>query len=186
MLAAVIGGTASRIGVGKFTNGAMTGAFSWLLNHELHRAQSGYADDATPAKTEPISPEIEPLLDPLYDAAAHASAEVEGYAFGLGRLLPARLRGTLFHLAFARRLDAPEYRVMGYSAEVSYLEGRVVPSGTPGSVRADAIHGSRGSPTFAVDIKTGIKGVTFGDAIKYSVHLPPGTPLFQIRVIRAR
>jgi RHS repeat-associated protein len=36
MAASVIGGTASVLGGGKFANGAMTGAFSRLLNDELH------------------------------------------------------------------------------------------------------------------------------------------------------
>jgi len=49
--AAIIGGVGSRLGGGKFANGAVTGAFSRLFNHELHEsrkknAQKKYEDDA--------------------------------------------------------------------------------------------------------------------------------------------
>jgi hypothetical protein len=36
--AAVIGGTASELGGGKFSNGAVTGAFSYAFNEALHQA----------------------------------------------------------------------------------------------------------------------------------------------------
>ena len=37
LAAAVVGGTASAIGGGKFSNGAMSGAFTYLFNHAAHR-----------------------------------------------------------------------------------------------------------------------------------------------------
>jgi hypothetical protein len=45
--AAVIGGTASELGGGKFANGAVTGAFSYAFNDALHRNPArGVADSA--------------------------------------------------------------------------------------------------------------------------------------------
>ncbi|MDO6581317.1 RHS repeat-associated core domain-containing protein [Photobacterium sp. 2_MG-2023] len=38
-IAAVVGGTGSKLSGGKFENGAVTGAFSRLFNHEMHPAQ---------------------------------------------------------------------------------------------------------------------------------------------------
>ncbi len=37
MASSVLGGTVSRIGGGKFANGAVTGTFARLFNNELHR-----------------------------------------------------------------------------------------------------------------------------------------------------
>lgn len=46
MAAAVVGGTAAVIGGGKFRNGAVTGAFSWLFNSERGaRAEQRISDD---------------------------------------------------------------------------------------------------------------------------------------------
>ena len=45
MVSAVIGGTASMLGGGKFQNGAMTGAFGYLFNHEDHIGETVEIDD---------------------------------------------------------------------------------------------------------------------------------------------
>jgi len=69
-----------------------------------------------------------------------------------------------------------------YSAEVSYLRGRVVSSGTPGSVRADAIVGPTQHPLFAIELKTGGAYISRDDYNKYQSNLPPGTLLQEIIV----
>ena len=41
MTAAVVGGTASALGGGKFANGAVTGAYTMLFNHIAHPQKRG-------------------------------------------------------------------------------------------------------------------------------------------------
>jgi len=82
------------------------------------------------------------------------------------------LRGTRIHSFFAgevRGLGAP------YSAEVSYKNGVVVPYGTAGSIRADAVVGPIGAPLYAVELKSGGALPTPAETAAYDANLPPGT-----------
>jgi len=113
----------------------------------------------------------------LVDAAERAAQSVPSSIAGRAILGP--LRGTLIHRAFAA-----EVRAMGgaYHAEVSYYRGRVVPYGTPGSVRADAVVGPINHPLFAIELKTGGAFVTRDEKQNYYANLPAGTLLQEILI----
>mgnify|MGYP007049774142 CR=1 FL=1 len=51
ILSAVIGGTAEALGGGKFANGAVTGAYVYLLNHAAHKWHPTRESAANAAKT---------------------------------------------------------------------------------------------------------------------------------------
>ncbi len=80
------------------------------------------------------------------------------------------MRGIYIHLRFGAYVDAlgPDY-----ASEVSYRKAALVPFGTPGSVRADAVHGLRIKPAFAVELKTGAAFVTRGEREAYGQTYRP-------------
>ena len=59
--------------------------------------------------------------------------------------------------------------------EVSYLNGRVVPRGTQGSVRLDVVEGSALNPTSVYDLKTGKAGLTPSRISQIQSHIPGGS-----------
>jgi len=90
--------------------------------------------------------------------------------------------GTKVHSAFESEIAA-----LGRSdvfTEVSYLNGQVVPRGTPGSVRLDAVVGSPGAPTAIYDLKTGSAVLTPARVAQIQSHLPSGfqnVPVLELR-----
>lgn len=91
--------------------------------------------------------------------------------------------GTRVHSAFAAEL-----RALGRSdvfSEVSYLNGRVVPYGTRGSVRLDAVVGSPGAPSAIYDLKTGAATLSSSRIAQIRSHLPPGFQDIPVLVLRA-
>ena len=114
------------------------------------------------------------LLDDVASAAERAAASV-----GVGR---GPVYGTRVHTAFADELAA-----LGRSdvfSEVSYLNGRVVPYGTPGSVRLDVVVGSPTAPTAIYDLKTGSASLTSSRMEAIRAHLPAGfqdVPVLEVR-----
>jgi hypothetical protein len=56
--------------------------------------------------------------------------------------------------------------------EVSFLNGEVVPYGTKGSVRADAVVGKPDAPTTIYDLKTGGAKLTNSQVGKYKANAP--------------
>jgi RHS repeat-associated protein len=117
----------------------------------------------------------------LVDAAERAANSIPPFfQSAVGRSVFAWLRGILIHREFAanvRALASPSY-----NAEVSYLRGQLVPYGTPGSVRVDAVVGPIGHPLFAIELKTGGGYISNGEASAYRANLPPGALLQQILV----
>jgi RHS repeat-associated protein len=114
----------------------------------------------------------------LVDAAEQAANSIPSfYNSLLGRTLYGWLRGIIIHTEFARNV-----RTLGpsYHAEVSYLRGRLVPYGTPGSVRADAVVGPIERPLLAIELKTGGAYISNDEAAAYRANLPPGALLQQI------
>ncbi len=121
--------------------------------------------------------------DPAVEVAQRAAATVDSApVLGgiIGRIVPpaAWLRGIFIHSEFARQIR----QLPGYSAEVSYRDGQVVPYGTPGSIRADAIRGNINRPEIAYELKTGFAVVTRAERDAYYRHLPRGTRLQAIHV----
>jgi hypothetical protein len=86
-------------------------------------------------------------------------------------------RGTAIHAYFANAI----WELGGiYSAEVSYKNGLVVPYGTSGSVRADAVVGPVAQPSYVVDLKSGFGRATTSETDAYRANLPKGTGMCQI------
>jgi hypothetical protein len=90
--------------------------------------------------------------------------------------------GTSVHSAFADEIAA-----LGRSdiySEVSYLNGEVVPYGTPGSVRLDAVVGDPLAPTAIYDLKTGSAVLTPSRIAQIRANLPAGfaeIPVLELR-----
>ncbi|QIG79935.1 RHS repeat domain-containing protein [Stakelama tenebrarum] len=82
------------------------------------------------------------------------------------------IRGLAIHAHFAASINATGGL---YSAEVSYKNGVVVPYGTPGSVRADGVFGPVASPSYVVELKSGLAVPTPSEIENYRRNLPSGT-----------
>lgn len=89
--------------------------------------------------------------------------------------------GTRVHAAFAG-----EVRALGnpnLNPEISYLNGRVVDYGTPGSVRLDVVNGPLTAPVSIFDLKTGSATLTLARIQQIQSHIPGDTnvPVFEVR-----
>jgi len=91
------------------------------------------------------------------------------------------VHGTRVHSAFAAEVNA--LGNPNLSTEVSYLNGRVVPRGTPGSVRLDVVEGPLTAPTAVYDLKTGGATLTPARIQQIQQHVPGGAsvPVIEIR-----
>jgi hypothetical protein len=88
--------------------------------------------------------------------------------------------GTRVHSAFEAEVNGLG---RGLQTEVSYLNGQVVPRGTPGSVRLDVVNGPLNAPTSIFDLKTGSATLTPGRIQQIQSHVPGGggVPVFEVR-----
>jgi RHS repeat-associated protein len=112
----------------------------------------------------------------LVGTAERAANSIPKFFHSLvGRTAFGWLRGILIHNKFATMIRAMNNPM--YHAEVSYLRGRVVPYGTPGSIRADAVVGNPAAPLFAIELKTGGAFISPGERAAYNANLPPTTLL---------
>ena len=114
------------------------------------------------------------LAGDLTAAAARARATV-----GAGR---GPVNGTRAHSAFRAEVEALGRTDL--ATEVSYLNGRVVPYGTRGSVRLDVVQGPLDAPTAVFDFKTGSASLSPGRIQQIQQHLPSsaqGIPVSEIR-----
>ena len=89
--------------------------------------------------------------------------------------------GTLIHSEFANLVEG-----LGNSnlaTEVSYLGGKVVPYGTAGSIRVDALEGALESPTQVFDLKTGNASLSATRIDQIQSQIPGGNnvPVTQIK-----
>jgi hypothetical protein len=80
--------------------------------------------------------------------------------------------GTKVNSAFEAEVNA--LGDANLSTEVSYLNGKVVPRGTPGSVRIDVVEGRTTNPTSVYDLKTGQANLTPTRIQQIQSHLPGG------------
>jgi len=60
------------------------------------------------------------------------------------------------------------------STEISYLNGQVVPRGTPGSVRLDIVNGPLNAPVSIFDLKTGSATLKPPRIEQIQSHIPGG------------
>jgi hypothetical protein len=90
--------------------------------------------------------------------------------------------GTAVHSAFAAEIST--LGDSNLSTEISYLNGRVVPYGTAGSVRLDVVEGGDMTPTAVYDLKTGTATLTPDRIAQIQANLPAGyqnVPVIEIR-----
>jgi hypothetical protein len=91
------------------------------------------------------------------------------------------VHGTKVHSAFESEVNSLGNKNL--STEVSYLNGRVDPRGTPGSVRLDVVEGPVNGPTGIYDLKTGNAILTRPRIDKIQENIPGGAivPVIEIR-----
>ena len=171
-----------------FANGAVTGAFAYVATNMTEGAsqralRSGFNNaardpdcvDCTRVSGPGVNPD-DASFDALLRAAEAAYAE---YPRTIATSLPpfSWLRGIQIHSFFAAEVGR-----LGpmYAAEVSYKNGVLVPYGTKGSIRADAIYGPLAKPNYAVELKSGLAVPTPAEMRAYDANLPPGTPVHSI------
>jgi RHS repeat-associated protein len=113
------------------------------------------------------------LADDLAGAASRARAAV---GEGSGPVY-----GTRVHTAFESEVNSLGNSSL--STEVSYLNGQVVPRGTPGSVRLDVVNGPLDAPLAVYDLKTGGATLTPGRIQQIQSHIPGGAsvPVILVR-----
>jgi RHS repeat-associated protein len=89
--------------------------------------------------------------------------------------------GTYVHSAFQSEVDA--LGNANLATEQSYLNGNLVPRGTPGSVRVDVVEGPLNAPTAIYDLKTGSAQLTPARIQQIQANIPGGNnvPVIQIR-----
>ena len=100
----------------------------------------------------------------LQNAADEANKSIEP---GKGHV-----RGTNVHTAFKNIVDELRSDGVDVTPEVSYKDGKVVPYGTKGSVRADAVVGDVNSPSAVYDLKTGDAKMSTTEVQNYKNNVP--------------
>ena len=108
----------------------------------------------------------------LQNAANKAEAQIGGKG---------GVAGTAKHEVFKDEVRAA--KDAGLSSEVSYKGGELTGYGAEGSVRVDAVHGPKEKPTRVYELKTGGAKLTEKRLRDLEVHLPPGTPMQEIKPI---
>ena len=94
------------------------------------------------------------------------------------------VHGTRVHTEFANQVQRiSRGRIQ---TEVSYRNGRVVPRGTRGAVRVDAVRGRPERPKEIWDLKTGGARLTPQRIQQIRRHLPRGCQNIPIREVRPR
>jgi len=112
----------------------------------------------------------------VQQAANHAQRVV-----GAGR---GPAHGTRVHTEFARQVQRTSRGRI--QTEVSYMNGSVVPRGTRGAVRVDAVRGRPERPKEIWDLKTGGARLTPQRIQQIRRHLPRGCQNIPIREVRPR
>ena len=89
--------------------------------------------------------------------------------------------GTQVHSSFAKIVDS--WGDPDFSTEESYLNGRRVDYGTPGSIRVDVAQGPVDNPVVVYDLKTGNAALTAARVQQIQANLPGGSsvPVIQLR-----
>ena len=78
--------------------------------------------------------------------------------------------GTAVHSSLARIVAS--WKDPDFTPEVSYLNGRQVPYGTPGSIRVDVVYGPPDQPFAVYDLKTGGASLDLLRVQQIQAHLP--------------
>ncbi|MHA6720203.1 RHS repeat-associated core domain-containing protein [Sphingomonas sp. RS6] len=158
---------------------------SYFQDHSSGQQQSGSGGGQSGASQQSddiVVTAVRPSKDRiLVDAAEEAANSIPPFFNTLlGRSVFGWLRGILIHNRFAAIIRAMNNPM--YNAEVSYLRGKVVPYGTPGSSRPDAVVGNIASPLFVIDLKTGAAVVGVGQLNGYRANIPSSALIQQILI----
>ena len=125
----------------------------------------------------PLDPEAEASADAVDILSGLASKAQVTVGEGSGAVY-----GTAVHSEFAAEINA--LGDSNLSTEVSYLDGRIVPYGTRGSVRLDVVEGDPLEPSAVYDLKTGSATLTPQRIAQIRANLPSGyqdVPVTEIR-----
>lgn len=148
-------------------------------------AVEGQSSDQDDEKSTVTVTGIRPSRDTiLVDMADEAARTIPPWLNTVGgRIGFEWLRGILIHNNFRNLIRASNSPI--YHAEVSYLRGKVVPYGTPGSSRPDAVVGDPASPLFAIDLKTGgaFLGYPNSDQARAARANLPASTLMQVIIV---
>ena len=131
-------------------------------------------------KYEPVTdPEEQMAAETLHGLASEAAEEVDlENDYGAVSYVGSEYwsaRGTLIHERFAHKVKQLDGE---YHSEVTYLNGKVVPWGTKGGSRADAVYGPINAPVAIFDLKTGFAPRIFDSQMeKYQKNIPRGTSI---------
>jgi RHS repeat-associated protein len=87
--------------------------------------------------------------------------------------------GTKVHVEFKNQINLLRTEGVNVSAEVSYLNGKVVPYGTKDSVRADVVSGDINAPSTIFELKTGQAKMTKAEINNYKVNVPSSVKTIQ-------
>jgi hypothetical protein len=166
-----------------FKNGVKRGLASWGLV-----ALGGLEDLAFEAAgAGSLLARTAPVVSSAAANAASSTFDVLGQAAGrafqkVGLVRRGPVYGTRAHTAFAEEVNALGRSDL--STEVSYMNGRIVPYGTKGSVRLDVVEGSPTAPTAVYDLKTGSATLTPDRINQIRANLPGGgtnVPVLEVR-----
>ncbi|MEM8501362.1 MAG: RHS repeat-associated core domain-containing protein [Pseudomonadota bacterium] len=128
-------------------------------------------DILTPADREVVPPELQSVAQTFAEAAQIATRRVDsGPCFdGCSPLI----RGSRIHAEFANIVNELDEGLMFRSEESQIPYGVLVPYGTKGSKRADAVFGPPGqNPLVVVELKTSNAYVSRREALRYKAAFP--------------
>jgi hypothetical protein len=142
-----------------------------VFNLEVETEHSYFAGEA-----KVLSHNTNPCAAPLEEVLAAAATRAKN-AVGPGQ---GGAYGTRVHTAFEAEVHTLD---RGLSTEISYLNGQVVPRGTPGSVRLDVVDGPLNVPVSVFDLKTGSARLTPTRIQQIQSHIPNGenVPVLPVR-----
>jgi RHS repeat-associated protein len=129
------------------------------------------------AAAEAESPALETSTAEALEGAATRAAATVGEGSGA-------LYGTAVHTNFNSEVAALGNE--GLNINPSYLNGKVVPYGTAGSVRPDIVEGPVATPHAIWDLKTGSANLSSSWISRVRGNLPAGSENIPIRVVRPR
>ncbi len=166
---AVIGGAASILGGGKFENGAITGAFGYLFNFELHRTQLSDFNPEDSNISESELREVQALARLVFAEAANSPDAYAGVGWSVVNRVGAQ--------GFADSLQGVIYQLDGNgNYQYNAIGGKLWnAAGDPGSLTGANATAYRSAYATAFGIEVGrVSDPTGGAKFFYSGATPTG------------
>jgi RHS repeat-associated protein len=175
---AVVGGTGSVLGGGKFGNGAMTGAFSYLFNDHAHamRAERRYRVEVLIGDSEFHYESTGGIGDQLASLGGHAAVVVDGIVYsktGTGLDSPGKLTREQYLTAQAFR------NTTSISFNASFEEIQAMST----YINSSGSHGQRPYSVFLSNCADTVGNALFAAGI---INRPPSMPLFAPLILQSR